>query len=583
MGWSALQGRRAALFAAIGAISALVAILAYSFGAFRSLEFDSMDARFQVRGDQEPPDDIVIVGIDEKSLTELRVTFPFRRSLHAQAIDKLREAGAAQIAYDIQFTEPTDPKEDEALYEAVSSADHVVLATTEVEPDGTHAVLGGEENLARAGARAGYSAFDAYPGGIFRSIDTTIDNLDTFAVATVEARGGREIPPDELPGGSAWIDYHGGPGTYPIVSFSDLVNGAIDPETFAGKTVVVGATASNIQDVHPHPYGDGLMSGPEIQANAIDTVALSSPLESTPVTVDVLLILLLALGAAALNMLLPPLRAFAVVLGVALLYAVVAQLAWNGGRIIPVVYPYLGLAISSIGSLVAQYVFVAFDRQRTRDTFARFVPEPVIGDVLARADGTRLGGKREEVTVLFSDIRGFTTFSESRPPEEVIEILNRYLTEMTEAILNNGGTLSAFIGDGIMAVFGAPIEQDDHAERALRAAREMLGSRLEAFNAWVAEAKKDTDPFRMGVGLNSGPVMVGMVGSERRLDYTAIGDTVNTSARLEGMTKGTPHSLFVAESTRQRLHGSMDELDFVEEMPVRGRAHGIKVFTDPKL
>jgi len=123
MGFPPLQGRRGALFAAIGAISALIAIVAYSSGALRSLEFDTMDARFQIRGEQEPPQDIVIVGIDEKSLTEMRVTFPFRRSLHAQAIDKLREAGAAQIAYDIQFTEPTVPREDNALIDAVDRAE----------------------------------------------------------------------------------------------------------------------------------------------------------------------------------------------------------------------------------------------------------------------------------------------------------------------------------------------------------------------------------------------------------------------------------------------------------------------------
>ncbi len=583
MGWLPLQGQRGALFAGIGILAALIATVAYATGTARSVEFDTMDTRFKIRGEEKPPGDVVIVGIDEATFTRLRVTFPFRRSLHAQAIDALGQAGAAQIAYDIQFTEPTEAKEDLALYDAISRAGHVVLATTEVDEQGGTAVLGGDDNLAKAGARAGYSAFDSYPGGIFRKVELAPDKLDSFAVAAVEARTGSEVTADQLSGGSAWIDYYGGPGTFPIVSFADLIEGKVDPATFQGKTVVVGATASNVQDVHPQPFGDGLMSGPEIQANAIQTVARQAPLRSTPVTVDLLLILALSLAGALLNMLLPPLRAFGIVLAAALAYAVIAQLSWNAGRIIPVLYPFLGLALSSVGSLAAQYIFVAFDRQRTRDTFARFVPEPVIGEVLAKAEGVRLGGKREEVTVLFSDIRGFTTFSESRPPEEVIEILNRYLTEMTDAILNNGGTLSAFIGDGIMAVFGAPIEQDDHAERALRAAREMLGPRLASFNRWIRQAKEDTEPFRMGVGLNSGPVMVGMVGSERRLDYTAIGDTVNTSARLEGMTKGTPHSLFVAESTRQRLLDSMDELEFVEEMPVRGRAHGIKVFTDPNL
>ena len=183
---------------------------------------------------------------------------------------------------------------------------------------------------------------------------------------------------------------------------------------------------------------------------------------------------------------------------------------------------------------------------------------------------------------MFTDIRGFTTFSETRQPEEVVDILNEYLGGMTESVLDHGGTLSAYLGDGIMAVFGAPVAHEDHAERALACARDMLDKRLKAFNASMAN-REGGEEFKIGVGLNSGPVMVGMVGSERRLDYTVIGDVVNTCSRLEGLTKGTPHSLFIAESTLERLTTSKDDLEFVEEMPVRGREHGLKVYRDKKL
>ena len=177
------------------------------------------------------------------------------------------------------------------------------------------------------------------------------------------------------------------------------------------------------------------------------------------------------------------------------------------------------------------------------------MPENVVDQVLDRTDDDlRLGGVEREGTVMFSDLRGFTSFAESLPVTRVIEVLNRYLGEMSEAILNHGGTLVAYMGDGIMAVFGAPIESDDHADRALAAAREMLGARLETFNQYLRDEGLHETGFRMGVGLNSGPVMSGNVGSERRLEYTAIGDTTNTAARLEGMTKGTPHMLFAAES-----------------------------------
>ncbi len=140
---------------------------------------------------------------------------------------------------------------------------------------------------------------------------------------------------------------------------------------------------------------------------------------------------------------------------------------------------------------------------------------------------------------------------------------------MSEAILDHGGTLVAYMGDGIMAVFGAPLKQDDHADRALEAAREML-ERMHGFNDWL-RSQDLNDGFKMGIGLNSGPVMSGNVGSERRLEYTALGDTTNTAARLEGMTKGTPHQLFLADTTKQMLTRAADDLVAVGEADVRGR------------
>jgi adenylate cyclase len=161
--------------------------------------------------------------------------------------------------------------------------------------------------------------------------------------------------------------------------------------------------------------------------------------------------------------------------------------------------------------------------------------------------------------------------------ERVIESLNRYLTEMCEAILDHGGTLVAYMGDGIMAVFGAPLKQDDHADRALEAARDML-ARMGGFNGWLREQGLH-DGFKMGIGLNSGPVMSGNVGSERRLEYTALGDTTNTAARLEGMTKGTPHQLYISDTTRQALTRPVDDLVEVGEAEVRGRKAKVKLWS----
>jgi adenylate cyclase len=219
------------------------------------------------------------------------------------------------------------------------------------------------------------------------------------------------------------------------------------------------------------------------------------------------------------------------------------------------------------------------EQERVRGVFSRFLPEHVVDDVLERADADlRLGGSRDVGTVMFTDIRGFTAFSESTPPQRVIELLNEYFGEMIDAIFAHGGTLVSYRGDGVLAVFGSPIGLDDHADRALAAAREMLELRLPRFNCWLREHGLG-DGFAMGIGLNSGHFMSGNVGSTRRLEYTVHGDTVNTAARLEEMTKSARQSILIAESTRSALVSPPGDLAYVGEFDVRGRQSTIRLWT----
>jgi adenylate cyclase len=219
------------------------------------------------------------------------------------------------------------------------------------------------------------------------------------------------------------------------------------------------------------------------------------------------------------------------------------------------------------------------ERERLRGVFSRFVPEHVVEEVLERTDDDlRLGGSRDVGTVMFTDLRGFTAFSEATPPQRVIELLNEYFGEMIDAIFDHGGTLVGYRGDGVLAVFGAPIPFDDHADRSLAAAREMLEVRLPRFNRWLGEHGLG-DGFAMGIGLNSGQFMSGNVGSARQLEYTVHGDTVNTAARLEAMTKAADTPILMAESTHEALLDPPADLAFVGEFDVRGRESKIRLWT----
>jgi adenylate cyclase len=577
-----LRRRRGRAMVVIAVLAAAIGVVFYATGLLGTLEAQSVDARFAVRGTQSTPDEIVVVGVDDTTFSELpNVRWPYPRSLEGRVIENLTKAGAKAVAVDIQFTEQTTPRQDDALIEAVKRAPGVVLSTTETNRRGESRIFGGEEVVHSIHARAGNTIVPTESGGTTRKMFYEFGGLTSFAVAAAEATTGERISPSQFEDDKAWIDYRGPPGTVRNVPFSRVLRGKVPASVFRGKTVVIGATAPSLQDQHAtSTTGDELMSGPEVQANAIWTAIHGFPLSSSATVIDLILILLLAAAPAAATLRLKPLAAIGVAVGLGLLYALAAQLAFDSGTVLPVVYPLLALVLAALGALAVNYLITSFERQRVHDTFARFVPEAVVADVLGRVDeeDLRFGGVRRECTVLFSDLRGFTSFAEELEPERVIEVLNHYLGAMSDAIMDQGGTLVAYMGDGIMAVFGAPIEQPDHADRALAAAREMLRVRLPRFNEWLA-GEGLGDGFAMGIGINSGTVMSGQVGSERRIEYTAIGDTTNTAARLEGMTKGSGHQVFVADSTKVAMRGAEVELQIVGEQEVRGRTQTITVWT----
>ena len=489
------------LLTLVAIVATGLALGGYAARAMRSLDLGTVDARFSVRGVQKAPSNIVVVGVDSTTFQVINKQWPFPRAVDAKVLNRITAGHPAAVGFDIVFADASSlgEKDDVALLTALGNANgRDVLSFQETDSKGDVRLFGlgqTQKALRQAGVQPGSTLFPFDPGNFIRRMSYSINQLTTFPIVTAEVATGKRIRPFT---GTKWIDYAGPPGTFDTVSFGNVYAGKIPPSFFKGKIVVIGPTAPSLQDLHPTPTNPS-MPGAEVQANAIDTVLRGFPLSTVPGWVNVVLIVLFGVAVPLAALRVRPIVSMGIAVAIGAVFAVVAQLLFNSGTIVSFVYPLLALVLSGIGSLAVQLVTEAFERIRAVDLFARFVPENVVGEVLASADGLRLGGVQRNGTVMFTDLRGFTSFSESLTPAQVIDVLNHYLSEMSDAILDNGGTLVAYMGDGIFAVFGAPLEQPDHADRALRTAREMLEVRLPRFNEWI-RSQGLGDGFRMGIG-----------------------------------------------------------------------------------
>jgi CHASE2 domain-containing sensor protein len=358
-------GTRVRLLMMAGVLAAAIAAAAHGTGALESAENRTFDQRLGYR-DAEPPSDVAIVAIDDVTFSELRMQWPFPRSLHGRAIDRLHRAGAREIVYDVQFTEPTRPREDMALYEAIRRAGGAVLATSETDDAGGTNVLGGDENLAAVGARAAASNLPEEDGGVIRRFEHSMGGLETIPVAVAERQGRRVDPAAFEPGGS-FIDFRGRAGTIPTYSFSALVRGRIPQRALRGKIVVVGASAPTVHDQHATAAGRDLMSGPEVQANAIWTLMHGLPLASSPAWLDLLLVLA---AAAAVPLLALRFRTLVAALAAPLAgaaYLVAAQLAFESGAVIPVAAPLLALAVSAVSTVAVSHALESVERRHVAE------------------------------------------------------------------------------------------------------------------------------------------------------------------------------------------------------------------------
>jgi CHASE2 domain-containing sensor protein len=360
--------QRARPLACVALIAFAVGAAVQATGALDGLERATLKTRFDIRG-AERPDDVVVVAIDAKSFDVLREQWPFPRSLHGKAIRRLHAAGAREIVYDVQFTEPTEPREDLALYKAIEAAGGAVLATSESDEHGHTNVLGGDANLRRIGARAAASDLSNDSAGSITRFPREVGGLETLPVVAAERAGAPRLPASAFEDGGAWIDYRGPPGSIETVSFSDVVRGRFAPGAFRDRVVVVGASAPTLRDVHATPVGgDEPMAGAEVQANAIWTALHGASLHQPSPLTGFVLIALLALVAPLVGVRFPALLAGLAVPVAGALFLVGAQLAFEAGLLLDVVAPLAALVVGGVGTIAwSQLVESRVRRAVTRD------------------------------------------------------------------------------------------------------------------------------------------------------------------------------------------------------------------------
>ena len=401
--------------------------------------------------------------------------------------------------------------------------------------------------------------------------------------------GELNLPTDEM--GRLLVNYRGPAQTFPHYPIADILAGRLDKGTFKDKIVLVGPTAVGIYDLRVTPY-DNVFPGVEIHANIIDSILqkdfLVRPNWSGIFDIGSIILIGLILG-----LLLPKLSAMTgPFLGLGLLAVLVGGnfALFNRGWWINLVFPVLSLVVIYIGITIFRYITEEREKRKIKGAFSSYVNPSVVNEMLKNPDMLKLGGDKRIATVLFSDIRGFTTISEKLDPEALVNLLNRYLTIMTDLVFNYDGLLDKYIGDAIMAVWGAPLTQPEHALLACRTSLDMMAE-LEKLRQTLAQEDENIPYLDIGIGLNTGPMVVGNMGSKTRMDYTAMGDSVNLGSRLEGANKQYGTNIIIAEMTFEQVKDVMycRELDSVavkgKKLPVRiyellgeaGRVSGEKI------
>jgi adenylate cyclase len=494
--------------------------------------------------------DIIIVEIDDESIYSLG-EWPLSRDHYARVIENLNQSEV--IGIDIIFDLPREG--DAELADALKTS-NVVLALEYKDFTFRNGELYAE-NLLKPNASLGTPGEDFEMGfvnfytdddKVTRSIApkiSSVEEYDPFSAVIVREFTG--ISPD-LGSSRMLINFYSEQRDYEYISFYDVYNNSGNLPDFTGKIVLIGYTASGVDDTFMVPISDKAMPGVEIHANLVQSILLKDFIYYQD---DVTAIGIIFLFALLAGLLLYRFRIHIATVLIAVIFIAFFLLSLllifdNYGIIMNILFPLFTLVIVYIALVVIYYRTEVRSRKWITSVFGKYVSPVVIDTLIKNPDQLNLGGEKRNITIFFSDIRGFTPISEKLDPEELVRLLNEYLTEMSSIIIKNNGLVDKYMGDAIMAFWGAPIDQPNHAEMACSSSLEMMDKLKELQKKW----KKEGIPsFDIGIGLNSGDAIVGNMGSSKRFDYTAMGDNVNLASRLEGLNKTYGTNIIISENT----------------------------------
>jgi adenylate cyclase len=560
------------------------------------VELSISDTAFRLRGVRPPNPDFVIAAIDDDSLVWRNERWPWSRAYIAEIVDWLNAAGASVIALDFTLFDPsTLPEDDVILAQSLDEAQAAVTVNQIINNQFTVTFAAPLPIFQDVLDGFGITEIERDDDAIVRSINAYKSYSDqiyynwAFEVAQAYLQtsdpanpslakldfAGQAVPLNNQ--GRMLVNFAGPAQTYPHYSAAFIPLGDYPPEAFAGKVVFIGATSETLQDLYPTPFSTtDLTPGVEVVANAVDTLVSGRFLRLVPPWVTLLIII----GMAILSWFIikipqPTVSILSVFIGMVLLFIIRQVVFTTAGWELSIINPGIMLFLGVVAPTLEQAVTQEIEKRRVRTLFSRFISPQMVEQILNSKDIDKLN-KRTELTILFSDIRSFTTISEKLLPEQVVALLNPYLEVMTEIIHKHGGTVDKYEGDAIVAFFGEPIAYPDHAMRAARASLEMREALKELTDGWLREGSF-TERFEMGIGLNTGEVFVGLLGSEERVNYTIIGDAANLAARLQDQTKEYNWPILISGDTYAQIKTGF-EAEFLESKLLKGKTEPVEIY-----